>query len=199
VCARRLLARSGYAALSALVLTAAFAPVASAKAPAFQRDETPLPAQLSNPASKAAIHSASAGGALARTIVGLGIVLAVVFGIYWLLKTYGKSKSTTTGDGRMEIVATTALAPNRALHLVRVGDGFVLVGSAEGGVTRVRAYSPEETELLQAQLDGENESFVAYNSAQRPAPAPAKGLGFFMAAFNNGAMIETLRRRTARR
>ena len=156
-----------------------------AKAPAFHRDETKLPSQLSNPSNHAALHSAGAGGALARTIVGLGIVLAVVFGIYWLLKTYGKSR-TGAGDGRLEILATTPLAPNRALHLVRVGDGLVLVGSAEGGITPIRTYSPEESELLKVQLEGESE---LYALGETPGGRPSFG----------AALVDNLRKRTARR
>ena len=40
--------------------------------------------------------------------------------------------------------ATVPLGPNRALHLVRAGSEFVLVGVAEHGVTPIRTYSEEE-------------------------------------------------------
>jgi flagellar protein FliO/FliZ len=149
---------------------------ASAAGGAFHRDRTALPKSLSHPAAQHAIHSAGTGGAVARTIAGLAIVIAVVFGIYWLLKTYAKGK-TTKGDGRLAVVATTPLAANRAVHLIRVGDTLELVGSADGGVTGIRSYSPEESALLERVLD-----------AGTPETRP----------FTDGVLGE-LRRRTARR
>jgi len=86
-------------------------------------------------------------------IIGLGIVLVVIYGIYWLLKSYRKTKSTPS-DGRIEIVATTALAPNRSVHLLRVGEEFLLVGSAEHGVTRLRVYDADQAAELLPLLEG---------------------------------------------
>jgi flagellar protein FliO/FliZ len=188
VCVRRLLARSGAAALFAWVVAAAFAPAALGTG-GFHRDQTPLPAQLSNPRTPAAAHTAGTGGTLARTIVGMAIVIAVIFGVYWLLKTYARGKAKgPKGDGRMEIVATTPLAPNRALHLIRVGDGLILVGSTEGGISTIQAYSREESELLQAQIDAEDD----------PLWPVAVGTGLGERDVKGSFMAE-LRRRTARR
>lgn len=157
-------------------------PTASAKAPAFHQDTTPLPSSLSETTTTtSAAHSTSTGGELARTVAGLAIVLAVLFGVYWLFKTYAKGKQTKS-DGRLEIVATTALAPNRAVHLIRVGDGLVLVGSAEGAITRLKAYSVDESAALEARLDGDPAQL-------RPFGAEAAGPSGF---------VEQLRRRTAR-
>lgn len=152
----RLSARSGAAALLAWAATAATASAALSATAPVKRDETPLPKQLTSTSTAHAAHAASTGGAIARTIAGLAIVLAVVFAIYWLLRAYGRAKKGR-GDGKIEVIATTPLAPNRSVHLLRVGDGLVLVGSAEGGVTQLRCYSPEESDLLQAQLDGETD------------------------------------------
>jgi flagellar protein FliO/FliZ len=158
VCFRRPAAHQLGTVLLASVLAVLLCPtIASAakkaKAPAFHRDETPLPAALRTPAAAhVSTHAGSTGGTLARTIVGLAIVLAVLFGVYWLLKTYAKGNKTK-GDGRLEIVATTPLAPNRAVHLIRVGDGLVLVGSAEGSVTQLKTYDDAESAAIQTRLD----------------------------------------------
>jgi flagellar protein FliO/FliZ len=167
------------------VCLAVFAPIASAKAPAFHRDETPLPAsirQTTTTSASSSAHSSGTGGELARTVAGLAIVLAVLFGIYWLFKTYAKGNKQAKSDGRLQIVATTALAPNRAVHLIRVGDGLVLVGSAEGSITRLKAYSAAESAALDARLEGEP-------GALRPFGSEAAGPSGF---------VEQLRRRTAR-
>lgn len=188
MCVRRLLARSGAAALLACAVAAAFAPSALG-AGGFQRDRTLLPSGLSSPSTPAAAHAAGAGGTLARTIAGLAIVLAVIFGVYWLLKAYSRSKARGgQGDGRMEIVATTPLAPSRALHLIRVGKGLILVGSTEGGISTIRTYSHEESDALQEQIDAESDPLWPVAAGTGAGPRDVKG-----------SFMAELRRRTARR
>ncbi len=150
----------------------------------LHQDTTPLPASLSHPATVGAQHVASSSGVLMRTGIGLVVVVVLIYGIYWLLKKYAGSKSGVgRGDGRMVVIATTALAPNRSLHLVSVGDELVLVGAAEQGVTPIRVYSEDEAELLRARLDGE------------PAPLrPSSGYGAGWTGF-----VTELRSRTVRK
>jgi flagellar protein FliO/FliZ len=114
---------------------------------AIQRDETPLPKGVVDGATTGAAQETSSSGGIARMIVGLAIVLAVIYGVYWLLKSYRKAKSTA-GDGRIEVVATTTLAPNRSVHLIRVGEELVLVGSADHGITRLRVYDADQAAQL---------------------------------------------------
>lgn len=129
----------------------------------FERDQTPLPPAVTSGAGDAGEEAATgASGGIVRMIVGLAIVLAVIYGVYWLLKAYRKSKLASS-DGRIEIVATTALAPNRAVHLIRVGNELVLVGSAEQGVTRLRVYGAGEAAEL--------EPFLEAGPSGRGAPA----------------------------
>jgi flagellar protein FliO/FliZ len=147
----------------------------------LHQDTTKLPASLSHPSSVGATHVASSSGVMTRTFVGLIVVVALIYGVYWLMKKYNGSKGGRS-DGRMNILATTALAPNRALHLVQVGDELVLVGSAEHSVTPVRVYSPDESAALRANLEGE------------PAPLrPASGFGGGFSGF-----LTELRARTVR-
>jgi flagellar protein FliO/FliZ len=132
----------------------------------FHRDTTKLPAAVSHPSSVGAKHVSSGTGTMLRTLVGLVIVVALIYGVYWLLKKHNASKGGKS-DGRMEVVATTALAQNRALHLVSVGDELVLVGSAEQSVTPIRIYSEDEAAALRARLEGEP-----------PPLRPSGGYGF---------------------
>ena len=109
-------------AASAYALTAS-----AALADGFKKDTTPLPRPSPNGASGGggiAQRLAAAPATIARMVVGLAIVLAVVYGVYWLLKKRyrGGSRSGGVADGRLEIVATTPLASNRAVHLLRAGD-----------------------------------------------------------------------------
>lgn len=111
---------------------------------AFHVDKTPLPSSVTGGGNgDTSVSSPSTTGTIARTVVGLAIVLAVIYGIYWLLRTTNKSRKTV-GDGQIEVLATTPLASNRALHLVRSGDELILVGSAESGITPLRVYQASE-------------------------------------------------------
>jgi flagellar protein FliO/FliZ len=191
------LSRTAVAVAAILLLQAAPAWAASSKqadtstqaststqAPAFHKDTTPLPADVTHTSGgdggSATTGVSSSSGAIARTIVGLAIVLAVVYGLYWLLKSAAKSRSGQSDD-RIEVVATTTLAPNRALHLIRSGDELILVGATEQSVTPIRVYSAEEARAMDLELAA---AAQLPNAPGRP-PTPT-------------GVIEALRRRTAR-
>jgi flagellar protein FliO/FliZ len=111
-------------------------------------------------------------------VIGMLIVGALVVGLRWFLKRTNKERSVQA-TGSLKVVATTPLAQNRAVHLLRVGDELVLVGSAEQGVTPLRVYSGAEARTLDAQLNADD--FVDTNGGT--------GVGQFLG---------DLRRRTAR-
>jgi flagellar protein FliO/FliZ len=170
----------GLASACAFVFALVLAPAALAA------DETPLPESVRN-AQPAPAHAAAGGsGAFVRMIVGLAVVLAVIYGIYWLLKTYGKSKKKVQGDGRIEVVATTALTPERSVHLVKVGDELVLIGSAEHSITPLRVYDEDEARRLTPMLEAEGQLRPFKSSSGGRGPSP------FL------RIVEDLRRRTAR-
>lgn len=161
---------------------------ADASAPPLAVDRTPLPQQVidAGAGTKTTTTSdpagASSSGSIVRMIAGLAIVLAVIYAVYWLLKTYGKSKrGGDPTDSRLTVLGTTTLAPNRLLHLVRVGDEVLLVGSAEQGVTRLRVYDADALRRLGIDVDDADPS-----AAVRPAST------------GSGGLIEALRRVTAR-
>ena len=159
----------------------------SATTATLKRDETPLPQDVVDGTDTGTSTSTSSSGGIARMIVGLAIVLVVIYGVYWLLKTYRRGKSTAS-DGRIEVVATTALAPNRSVHLLRVGDEYLLVGSAEHGITRLRVYDADQAAELLPLLESS-----ATASRLLPARQGGRtGRGFIKA-------VEDLRWRTVRR
>lgn len=154
-----------------------------AKAPAA--DTTPLPDSITG-GSGGATGPSSSGitGAIAKLVVGLAIVLGVIYGVYWLLRSAGKSKRAGGGDGGMTVVGTTVLSPGRSLHLVRVGDDLVLVGSAEQAVTRVHTWTGDEARRLDDSLTSPVDGL------------PAPGVG---GAGGAGArVLDELRKRTVR-
>jgi len=117
----------------------------------------------------------SGGGSLVRTFVGLAIVLAVIYGLYWVLKQVKASReSAASGDG-LESVATIPLGSNRSLHLVRAGRELVLLGASEQSVVPIRAYSEEEARALGLIGTGERADVVD-GDARRSLPSPAATL-----------------------
>lgn len=122
---------------------AAFAASAATTTTASGED-TPL--NLDRPAQ--AVEHSGGGGGVVRTIVGLAVVLGVIFGLHWILKQLKTSREQRSTGGGLDILSTLQLGPGRALHLVRSGSEILLVGSAEHGVTPIRAYSEDEARAL---------------------------------------------------
>ena len=149
------------------------------KAPAFHEDRTPLDPGVASAgtANGKSPSVGSAGADVIRTIVGLAVVLGVIYGVYWLLKSSARAKAGR-GDDRIGVIATTPLAPNRSLHLVRAGDELILVGATDQSITPLRVYTADEAILIEG----------ADAPLQLPAATPSGRESF----------LEILRKRTAR-
>lgn len=175
---------------ASLVSLLASAPASVAKT-GFQRDDTPLSAKVTGgggDAGGSALASGATGGAAVHMLLGLGLVLLLIYVLYRVLKrTAGKGEPAIRGDDGMSIIASTSLAPSRSLHLIRVGEEIVLVGSAEHGVTPLRVYSAEEARELRIEP---RERLALGDSGAAPGEVPRPG---FLAA-----LVESLRRMTAR-
>lgn len=94
--------------------------------------------------------SGSGGASLVRTIVGLAIVLAVIWGVTWLLRQVKSGREAKSAGTGLASMATLSLGSGRSLQLVRAGNDYVLVGVAEHGVVPVHRYT--EAEARQAGL-----------------------------------------------
>lgn len=115
-------------------------------------ENTPVNLNDGKPANH--VPGASAGGSLVRTFVGLAIVIAVIYGLYWVLKQVKASREDKASGQGLAAIATLPLGPSRSLQLVRAGRELVLIGVSEHGVTPVRTYSEDEAEAV-GLLDGE--------------------------------------------
>src|SRR3954469_3787071 len=129
------------AAIFGCLLTAPVAFAADGENTKLNLDSADAPA-------KAASHSASSGGSIVRTIVGLAVVLGVIYGLHWVLKQFKASKDTADAGESLETVASLNLGTNRSLHLVRVGGEIVLLGAAEHQITPIRRYTEAEAHSL---------------------------------------------------
>jgi len=157
---------------------------------ALAADGESTPLNLQQPKADAShAAGASASGGLVRTIVGLVIVIAVIYGLYWVLKQVKSSREERASGSGLGALATLPLGPNRSLHLVRAGGEVVLLGVGEAGVTPIRTYGEHEARALGllADEDGEN----ADPPAPKGGPSLPGGLGATQA---KPGPVEALRR-----
>jgi flagellar protein FliO/FliZ len=134
------LTRSLTAALCGIV-------VLPASALAADGEDTPLKLDTGGAGKAVADHAGGGGGAIVRTIVGLAVVIAVIYGVTWVLKQVkGARAGGATGDADLEPLSSLPLGPNASLHLVRAGNEVVLLGAGEHGLVPVRTYTLEEAE-----------------------------------------------------
>jgi flagellar protein FliO/FliZ len=101
------------------------------------------------------VNSGSLTGTLARTLVALLVVIAVIYGLSWILKQGRQAKNPSVGDGLSQI-ASLPLGPNRSVTLVRVGAELHMLGVAEHGVNGIRVFSEEEAYELGIPFDLED-------------------------------------------
>jgi flagellar protein FliO/FliZ len=120
------------------------AQIAQAFTPAVHKtggENTPLNL---GPAPSTAHTTSSGGPSIIRTIVGLLVVIAVIWGLTWVLKQVKSGRAVRAGGVGLESVATLPLGTNRSLHLVRAGEDYLLLGSAEHGLVPIHRYSEQD-------------------------------------------------------
>ena len=115
---------------------------AQAFTPSSKHGGEALPLNLSP--SSTGSHTSSGGASIVRTIVGLLIVIAVIWGLTWILQQVKTGRETRSAGSGLTSIATLALGSGRTLHLVRAGRDYLLVGSAEHGVAPIHRYTEEQ-------------------------------------------------------
>jgi flagellar protein FliO/FliZ len=180
------------AAFLCVLLAPAYVLAAATKDP--YGENTPLNLPSDSPAHTAAVGGATSGG-LARTFVGLAVVVAVIYGLTWVLRQMKKSSSSerSTGFG-LSTEASMPLGPNRSVHLIRAGRELVLVGSAEHGIVPIRTYTEDEARdlgLLSAPQLGSGDD-VDGDAAELPSGVGGKAKLLF------SDTLDRLRDRTTR-
>ena len=138
----------------------------------------------------------SASGGLMRTFIGLLVVVAIIYGLYWILKKVKTAQAEQASGTGLHTLASLPLGPNRSLHMIRAGREIVLVGVAEHGVAPIRSYTEEEA--FEAGLIGheDDDDDDASNGATVANPITKAGFAKPGEALKQG--LEKLRRRTVR-
>jgi flagellar protein FliO/FliZ len=142
----------------------------------------------------------NSGGGLGRTVIGLLVVCAIIYGLYWVLKQVKKAREEQASGSGLHSLAMLPLGPNRSLHMIRAGREIVLVGVAEHGVAPIRSYTEEEA--FEAGLitpdDDDHSAGKAAKAAKPATPGVAAKPGFASAGQAVSGVLEKLRQRTVR-
>ncbi|HEY5194143.1 MAG TPA: flagellar biosynthetic protein FliO [Solirubrobacteraceae bacterium] len=129
-------------------------------------ENTPL--NLGSPTTSS--HTSSGGASLVRTIVGLAIVIAVIWGLSWILRQVKAGREPQTAATGLSSVAALTLTSGRSVHLVKAGNDYLLLGSAEHGLMPIHRYT--EQQAFEAGL----------LSSEEPAERPRRRLGLLAPA-----------------
>jgi hypothetical protein len=90
-------------------------------------------------------------------------VLAVIWGLAWILRQVKAGKDPNLSSDGLASVAALTLGSGRSVHLVRAGSDYVLLGSTEHGVAPIHRYTQEEARevgLLMSEPSAERRSLL---------------------------------------
>jgi flagellar protein FliO/FliZ len=153
-------------------------------------EKTALNLPSSDPDAGAA--TSGGGGSLVRTFVGLAVVVAVIYGLYWILRQVKAGREERTVGTGLQTTATVALGANRSLHLVRAGNELVLVGVADHAVTPIRTYTEDEARAA-GLLGDEDDDFDMTAGGATSAAGPSS-----LRKMTIGEALERVRKATVR-
>ena len=108
-----------------------------------------------------AVPASPVGGALMETAIGLLLVLALILGLAWLVRRFGKLP--LAGKGMVSILGGVSLGPRERAVILQVGETRLLVGVAPGRVQTLHVLPPGSASeqsfsgQLQAQIQQESQ------------------------------------------
>jgi flagellar protein FliO/FliZ len=182
--------------LAALVRTSAFAfagvLLTPAVAAAADGEQTSL--NLGEAAKANTEPVGASGGSIVRTIVGLAIVIAVIYGLYWILKQVKNSREESASGVGLHTLATLPLGQNRSMQLIRAGTEVVLVGVGEAGVTPIRTYGENEARALGLLVDDDGDDDPSGLSTVMPTGLAGVSKPTFRQALSRA--LDGIRRKT---
>ena len=157
-------------------------------------EKQPVNLPLEQAQQQATGGNSGTSGSLGRTFIGLIVVVAVIYGLYWILKQVKKAREEQSSGSGLHSLATLPLGPNRSLHMVRAGREIVLVGVAEHGVAPIRSYTEEEA--FEAGLIDFSDDDDGGDDAPK---SPAAKAGFASPGQALAGALTSLRERTVRK
>jgi flagellar protein FliO/FliZ len=147
-------------------------------------------------------HSSGSSASIVRTIVGLAIVIAVIWGLSWILRQVKAGREPSVASTGLTSIAALTLSSGRSVHLVRAGSDYLLLGSAEHGVVPIHRYTEEQAREA-GLMDVIDAPARPRRALLRPPSPPAAGGGdghdpMRMPAPGSG-LVDRLRELTVRR
>jgi flagellar biosynthetic protein FliO len=167
---------------------------AAAKAKAANPENLPIPEGSAAPTAL----SGGAGGTLLRLGLGLVVVVGLISLVWYVMKRIQRSRYPALderGPSLIDVVTTTSLGPNRSLHLVRVGDEIVLVGSTDHSVNIVARIGGDDAALIE-DVAPLSPAFGRSSTAVRGAAMDDRERA--VATATEGSLVERLRAMTTR-
>lgn len=99
--------------------------------------------EAKNDTIKTLSSSPITSNALLETVLGLGLILALIFVLAWLIKRTGKFQ--TTANGEIKMIATLSLGQRERAMLLEVGDVRILVGVTAQQIRTLHVLGQENT------------------------------------------------------
>lgn len=165
-----------FVSLCLLVLTGVLLTAHSALAASGLGEKTPLhlPAGHTTTTPQTTVTSPTiSGGSVVKTFIVLVLVVALIYGLARLARRFNPTRfPKLQASGEIEVLATQALFQGRLLHVVRVGDKVMVLGSTDQSVSRLASLNEEDIESMLA-LRQVKESSKAPASSFRGALAGA--------------------------
>ena len=103
-----------------------------------------LPLDLGSDKAPKTAGPSAGGGSIVRTLLGLAAVIALIYGVAWVMRQLREGREGRARGAGLASIATVPLGPNRSVHLVRAGREYLLLGVAEQGVVHLRTYDEAE-------------------------------------------------------
>lgn len=137
--------------------------------------ETPLPPNESLPLGVGGadlfpdhderVSTGSLGdGWLLSTLAALGVVLAIVFAIRWLLKRGGVVGPSMSQGSVVEVLSRTTVAPRSHVVLLRVGQRVLVVSDSPAGMrTLASVAEAEEVAVLMGAIDASKPASISHS------------------------------------
>jgi len=97
---------------------------------------------------------ADGGNWVLNTLAALGVVIAMVFGLRWLLRRGGVVATAAPRGSVVEVLSRTTVAPRSHVVLMRVGQRILIVSDSSAGMrTLGQVDEPEEVAELLGSID----------------------------------------------
>jgi flagellar protein FliO/FliZ len=103
-----------------------------------------LPLDLGSSKAPKTAGPSAGGGSIVRTLLGLGVVIALIYGVAWVMRQLKEGREGRVRGAGLASVSAVPLGANRSVHLVRAGRDYLLLGVAEQGVVHLRSYGEDE-------------------------------------------------------